>query len=112
MNNGIYNKIPARLTHAPDWQVAYNTSSLLEPSDDKISGLVGTKYLCKRSKSEGDIEQQDTNSDIQDMVGKDMYGEYCTINSLVELIFYCIFSTYEYVYLCNGHLCRNRNEWF
>ena len=48
-----------------------------DPSDSETSELIGTKYIRKRSRSEGDI-QQDMSSDIHDMVSKNVYGKHCT----------------------------------
>ena len=70
-----------------------------DTSDDHSSGLLGTRYLRKRSMSDGDIEPQDTNTDTRDMVSKVKYGKHRTAKSLDELTLNCIFPTYEYAYV-------------
>ena len=55
-----------------------------DPSDTETLELIGTKYIRKRSRSEGDI-QQDMSSDIHDMVSKNAYGKHRTSKSLDEL---------------------------
>ena len=52
-----------------------------DPSDDKTLKLIGTKYIHKRSRSKGDI-QQNMSSDVQDMVSKNAYGKHRTTKSL------------------------------
>ena len=69
-----------------------------DPSDTETSELIGTKYIRKRSRSEGDI-QQDMSSDIHDMVSKNAYGKHRTTKSLDELTLNRIFPTYEYAYV-------------
>ena len=67
-----------------------------DSSDDVSSKLMGTKYIRKRSMSEGDIEHQDSNSSTRNMVSTNKYGQHCTTKSLDELTFNCILSTYKY----------------
>ena len=69
-----------------------------DPSDTETSELIGTKYMHKRSRSEGDI-QQDMSSDIHDMVSKNEYGKHHTTKSLDELTFNRFFLTYKYAYV-------------
>ena len=72
---------------------------LEDTSDDHSSGLLGTRYLRKRSMSEGDIEPQDSNFDTRDVGSKVKYGKHRTTKSLDELTLNCIFPIYKYAYV-------------